>query len=142
MGILMRNFTGFTALALCFCAGTLFAQEMTGRGWTVSESEQRASGPSSLKMEAPFPVLVRKPIVYPSKAVRRGWEGQTVVAAEVLPDGSVGRTELARSSGYETLDHAAEDSIKTWKFSPPGESDESVPQYVDIPVTFKLKDAN
>mgnify|MGYP003833981713 FL=1 len=73
-------------------------------------------------------------------AVKKKWEGQTIVAAEVLPDGLVGRTALAKSSGHEILDAAAEDAIKTWKFEYPFENNAGAPpQYVDIPVTFKLQ---
>jgi protein TonB len=62
-----------------------------------------------------------------------------VIAAEVLPDGSVGRTALAKSSGHEVLDQAAEEAIQSWRFANETEKDEPVPQYVDIPVTFKLQ---
>jgi protein TonB len=79
-------------------------------------------------------------ILYPRKAIQKGWEGQTIVAAEVLADGSVGRTALAKSSGHDILDDAAQEAIKTWKFAFESEKDEVVPQHVDIPVNFKLKD--
>ena len=88
----------------------------------------------------PFPVLMPKAVIYPRKAVRKGWEGQTVVAAEILPDGSVGRMVLAKTSGHEMLDHAAQEAIKTWKFSAESGKAEAVPQYVDIPVLFKIED--
>jgi len=80
-----------------------------------------------------------KAIVYPRQAVRRGWEGQSVVAVEVLPDGSVGRTSLAKSSGHEVLDQAAQEAVRSWKFGTESEKEKAIPQYVDIPVTFKLR---
>ncbi|MBI4711433.1 MAG: energy transducer TonB, partial [Candidatus Omnitrophica bacterium] len=83
----------------------------------------------------PFPVLMPKAIVYPRKAIRKGLEGQAVVATEVLADGSVGRTALAKSSGHEILDHAAQDAVRTWKFAFESNQCDAVPQYVDIPVT-------
>ncbi len=142
------------ALMLWIFATTFFpaalAQEAAGPGWVAAESNRRPSNAISLtatrrkEMAAnalpPFPVLVPKAIVYPPRAVRKKWEGQVIVAAEVLPDGSVGRTALSRSSGHEMLDEAAENSIKTWKFEYPYENNgEAPPQYVDIPVTFKLQ---
>ena len=63
-----------------------------------------------------------------------------MVAAEILPGGTVGRMALAKSSGHEVLDQAAQEAIKTWKFSSESGKTEAVPQYVDIPVLFKLKD--
>jgi TonB family protein len=95
---------------------------------------------SQVEAIPPFPVLMPKTIVYPRKAVRKGWEGQAVVAAEVLADGSVGQTAVARSSGYGILDEAARDSIKTWKFGHANENkNEILPQFVDIPVMFRLQ---
>jgi protein TonB len=88
----------------------------------------------------PFPILMPKVVTYPQKAIRKGWEGQTVVAAEILPGGTVGRLALAKSSGHEVLDQAAQEAIKTWKFSAESGKTETVSQYVDIPVMFKLKD--
>jgi periplasmic protein TonB len=93
----------------------------------------------SVDRTPPFPVLMPKAVVYPLKAIRRGWEGQTVVAAEVLPDGSVGRMALAKTSGHEVLDQAAQEAIKTWKFSSESGKIETA-HYVDIPVNFKLED--
>lgn len=145
----------------------LYAQESAGQGWGVSEPRQRpsstislavtgsrydavrpiagtfspATGPNEIGEDPmpPFPVLMPKAIVYPRKAVRKGWEGQTVIAAEVLPDGSVGRTSLAKTSGHDVLDQAAQEAIQSWKFETESEKDEAVPQFVDIPVTFKLQ---
>ena len=155
-------------LILCFCSAELYAQEIAAQGWAVTEPGQHSSGtvaravtgsahdPSRSSSGAlipavilsqsgeegrpPFPVLMPKAIVYPQKAIRKGWEGKTVVAAEILPDGSVGRTALARSSGHEILDRAAQGAIQTWKFGPLKKGATDVPQYVDIPVTFKLED--
>jgi TonB family protein len=153
-------------LTMCVYLPGLFAQEMPGQGWgssaprrptneisitatqstydpSLSSSETLISGTVERKKQegsrAPFPILTPKAIVYPRKAVHRGWEGQTVVAAEVLPDGSVGRTALAKSSGHEVLDQAAKEAIQSWKFETELEKDQAVPQYVDIPVTFKLQ---
>jgi len=141
-------------LMWCFSSSALFAQETGGRVMPVSETKQEASRGITLGERSsvtayplrsgletqPFPVATPVKIVYPKKAIRKGWEGQTVVAAEVLPDGSVGKTALAKSSGHEVLDNAAQNAIETWKFGTESEKDEAVPQYVDIPVTFKLQE--
>ena len=102
----------------------------------ISPTTQQQVGEES---RPPFPVLTPKAVVYPKKAIRKGWEGQTVVAAEVLPDGSVGRTALTKTSGHEVLDQAAQEAIQSWKFGSESEKNKAVPQYVDIPVTFKLQ---
>ncbi len=154
-------------LTVCVCLPSLCAQEIAGQGWAAPEPRQRSSSAISMTVTGsthdlaressaaliptaipqqigeeslpPFPVLTSKAIVYPRKAIRRGWEGQTVVAAEVLPDGSVGRMALAKTSGHEVLDQAAQEGIKDWKFEIESKQDEAVPHFVDIPVTFKLQ---
>lgn len=154
-------------LTVCVCLPSLHAREMAGPGWGTSAPRQRSASAVSMtatesvsdssrssratlipavmhhesgdESRPPFPVLTPKVIVYPRKAVRRGWEGRAVVAAEVLPDGSVGRTALAKTSGHDVLDKAAEDAIRSWKFGTDSKKDEAVPQFVDIPVTFKLQ---
>ncbi len=142
-------------LTVCVCLPGLYAQEAANPVMPSSEVKREISRGVSLRdrqafnasplkspsQEAlPFPVLMPKAIVYPRKAVRRGWEGQAVVAAEVLPDGSVGRTALTKTSGHEVLDKAAEEAIRSWKFETDSEKGKSVPQFVDIPVTFKLQE--
>jgi len=151
----------------CVCLPGLYAQEAASQGWGTVEPKQRSSSAISMAVTEgryevarsvsgnfspnlgqnetakdfllPFPILMTKAIVYPRKAIHKGWEGQAVVAAEVLPDGSVGRTALAKSSGYEILDDAAQGFVRTWKFAPEIENDNATSQYVDIPVTFKLQ---
>lgn len=153
MDVLMK-IAGWMILTLCLCSAELCAQEISSRPVPTEVKQDVSRGVSLGDRQSlttcplrsfdqkilPFPVLTPKAIVYPRRAVRQGWEGQTVVAAEVLPDGSVGRTALAKTSGHEVLDQAAEKAIKDWKFSTESEKDMVVPQYVDIPVTFKLQD--
>jgi TonB family protein len=167
MGAFMIKVLMLIFLTVCGYLTPLYAQEVPVQGWSVPAPRQRSASaisvavtgsaydsprsasktliPAAIQHEngeeskPPFPILTPQVIVYPRKAVRRGWEGQTVIAAEVLPDGSVGQTALAKTSGHEVLDHAAEDAIKTWKFSEAPLKEDAVPQYVDIPVTFKLQ---
>ena len=164
----MKKILGIVTLIFCLSSSGLHAQEISGQGWTTSESGQRSSSTASLIVTgsvrdsagsslknfvpapvlngnmkdrmSPFPVSMPKAVTYPRQAIRKGWEGQTVVAAEILPGGTVGRMALAKSSGHEVLDQAAQEAIKTWKFSSESGKTEAVPQYVDIPVLFKLKD--
>ena len=168
MGVLAIRVIALMFLAACACPSGLYAREAATRDWSAVQSRSRSLNPLSLVVtgdrpnvvlsgagvlspaanrnegaegsRTPFPVLMPEAIIYPRKAVKKKWEGQTIVAAEVLPDGLVGRTALAKSSGHEILDAAAEDAIKTWKFEYPFENNAGAPpQYVDIPVTFKLQ---
>jgi TonB family protein len=150
----MIKIIAFVLLVACFCSAELCAREAVGQVMPSAEVKQEISRGVSLgdrqafnacplrspgQKTPPFPVLIPKAIVYPRRAVRHGWEGKTVVAAEVLPDGSVGRTAVAKSSGHKVLDQAAQEAIGSWEFGTESEKNEGVPQYVDIPVTFKLQ---
>lgn len=44
---------------------------------------------------------------YPEQARRRDLEGSLVLSVDVLPDGSIERVQILRSSGHELLDEAA-----------------------------------
>jgi len=44
---------------------------------------------------------------YPEQARRRNLDGSLVLSVDVLPDGSIERVQVLRSSGYELLDEAA-----------------------------------
>lgn len=163
----MIKIISLVLLTVCVCLPGLYAQESTTQGWAAGEPRQRSSNAISLaakeshyevarltpeafksavgqnetagKSLLPFPVLMPKAIVYPRKAIRKGWEGRAVVAVEIVPGGTVGRTALAKSSGHELLDNTAQEAIRTWKFGTESEKEDTVPQYVDIPVTFKLQ---
>jgi protein TonB len=67
----------------------------------------------------------------------RGEEGTVWLRLEVLPDGRVGKVEIARSSGFGSLDRAAARSAESWKFgfngNPPSES-----AWAKIPIRFEI----
>jgi protein TonB len=48
--------------------------------------------------------------------------------------------EINRSSGNDTLDRAAAEAIKRWRFSPARFGDKAVESWVKIPIEFRLKD--
>jgi protein TonB len=76
---------------------------------------------------------------YPISAYREKAQGTVVLRAEVLPDGSSGQVRLHRSSGFDALDEAALATVKRWRFKPATENGKPVKQWVDIPITFRLK---
>jgi len=75
---------------------------------------------------------------YPLLARRRGYAGVVVLSAEILTDGSVGRVEMKKPSGYELLDRAALAAVRGWKFSPGKRMGIPVTMWVDVPVRFEL----
>ncbi len=75
---------------------------------------------------------------YPLAARRRGLQG--VVLLEVLIDvnGKVRNLRLAESSGHNSLDQAALQSVRTWLFSPGTVGGKPQEMWVKVPVRFEL----
>jgi protein TonB len=114
----------------------------------VETQPQIAPEPSAPPDPAPAAVLVRArpdylnnpPPRYPRLARERGWEGTVLLRIEVLPDGTVGAIEVARSSNHRILDETAADAARRWRFTPARLGDETVRSFVEVPVTFRLID--
>lgn len=87
----------------------------------------------SLK-EAPLPIR------YPRWAVREGWEGNFVIAIEILKTGEVGRWEVMESTQHPLLDQAATEAVRQWKFNPATELGKPIVSCIQIPIHFRLKD--
>ncbi len=79
---------------------------------------------------------------YPSSARRRGIEGEVLIRVAVGADGAAGRIEILRSSGSTILDEAAVEALSRWRFEPAHAADVAVAGSIDIPVTFRLTDAD
>lgn len=77
---------------------------------------------------------------YPLAARRAGYEGKVIVKALIQTDGSAERVEVKKSSGYELLDRAALEAVKTWRFVPAKRGKEPIVEWVDIPWIFKLEE--
>ncbi|MFP5406193.1 MAG: energy transducer TonB [Gammaproteobacteria bacterium] len=58
------------------------------------------------------------PPPYPKLARRLGEEGDVLLDIRVERDGRVSEVRLERSSGFDRLDQAAMDTVRTWRFQP------------------------
>lgn len=76
---------------------------------------------------------------YPRIAQRRGHTGTVMLMVFVNKNGGAEKLRIFESSGYDSLDRAAEKAVANWRFEP-GTSD-GVPtgMWVKIPITFELK---
>ena len=86
----------------------------------------------------PALISVAKPILYPGWARRKGTEGLLVVALEILENGSVGRWQIIKSTGEESLDKAATKTFLTWKFQPAMKNGKPVKTCIQVPINFEL----
>ncbi len=86
----------------------------------------------------------RNPLpAYPASARRRAQQGTVTVSVLVGADGSVERAEVADSSGFDALDDAALETVRSrWRFVPARRGGHPVESWVLVPIRFALIEAN
>ncbi len=77
---------------------------------------------------------------YPLVARRMGYQGKVVLNVEVLAEGRAGEVRLQTSSGFDILDKAALQTVKTWKFSPAKRFGQPITQWFLVPIKFSLEE--
>jgi TonB family protein len=83
------------------------------------------------------------PPAYPAIARRREQQGTVTVKVLVGADGSVERAEIADSSGFDALDNAALETVRSrWRFVPARHDGLEVESWVLVPIRFALLEAN
>jgi len=75
---------------------------------------------------------------YPERARREGWEGIVILRVLVDREGKSRRVEVGQSSGFEVLDRAAVEGVKSWRFYPARYGDRLVETWVKVPIVFRL----
>lgn len=105
---------------------------------------QNASPPSPVQLDAEpdyrADYLNNPRPPYPMVARRMGYNGKVILNVEVLAEGRAGQVLLHKSSGYDILDNAALQTVKTWKFSPAKRFGQPVTQWFLVPIKFSLED--
>lgn len=100
-------------------------------GSPVAASPGRTIGARAISSPRPY---------YPMTARRRGLEGRVLLRVRVSPSGVPDVVELAESSGVASLDDAAAEAVRRWRFSPALRDGVAVAALVDIPVRFRLEE--
>lgn len=77
--------------------------------------------------------------VYPPVARRSGDQGTVMLKVLVSPEGAPLRIELDQSSGSKSLDGAALEAVKGWRFVPARRGTQNIEGWVRVPVVFKLE---
>lgn len=119
------------------------AKEGVGRGdaeiETGSMGQEGGGGSPALVFVQANYVHNPKP-EYPERARREGWEGTVLLRVLVDQEGKSRRIEVSHSSGFETLDRAAIEAVKLWRFHPARYGERKVESWVKIPIIFRLAD--
>jgi len=79
---------------------------------------------------------------YPSDALRMRQEGVVMLNVQVSADGRASSVSLKRSSGVPSLDDAALEAVRRWTFEPAMQAGFPVASQVEVPVRFRLEQAN
>lgn len=95
-------------------------------------------GASSARRTAPCCLASFRP-PYPSQARQNGQEGSVIIRVHIAADGSVSSLAVRRSSGYASLDEAALNGVRQWRFAPARQGAHAVDGYFDVDVSFQLE---
>jgi periplasmic protein TonB len=86
---------------------------------------------------------INPPPIYPAIARRRDQQGTVTIRALIGADGIVERAEIAESSGFDSLDDSALDTVRRrWRFVPARRDDAPVESWVLVPIRFSLTEAH
>jgi len=76
---------------------------------------------------------------YPSASRQLGEQGKVLLRVLVNTDGAVEQITLRKSSGYDRLDQAAQETVQKWRFVPARRGEQVVSAWVVVPVSFSLE---
>jgi TonB family protein len=77
---------------------------------------------------------------YPESARKEGWEGTVLLSVLVDRQGKAETIDVSRSSGFPTLDRAAAETVRHWRFRPARLGEKRIESWVRIPIIFRLAD--
>lgn len=89
--------------------------------------------------DLPKKLAVNAPPPYPPDAWQAGIEGRVVLKAKIDVDGTVDDISVETSSGHKSLDKAALDAVKRWKFEPARRFGRAIVYEVAVPVRFSIR---
>jgi protein TonB len=75
---------------------------------------------------------------YPAIARRTGEQGRVLLRVLVSTAGTAESVEVRTTSGSPRLDHAAQETVRHWRFVPARQGDRAVAAWVLVPISFTL----
>ena len=113
--------------------------EITTDGHLSDRDNGKATTPEQFLLMAKY-FYAPKP-EYPEQARREGWEGTVLLTILVNAEGRPEKIVLSRSSGFASLDTAARETVKQWRFQPARNGTVQVQSWVKVPIVFALAEA-
>jgi|GEM_PF-4829229 len=99
---------------------------------TESEPKENLKRTKARLLSSPTPE-------YPEAARRQGLEGVVHLLLQVNEQGTVDDVQITQGSGHDSLDQAAVDVARNWKFAPARLGNTAIATKVAIPVRFRLE---
>ncbi len=90
------------------------------------------------KIDRQVALATRPQPVYPVQALRAREQGTVLVLAQVDINGHVSDARVVRRSGSSTLDRAASNEVRRWKFEPALHDGQPIVASVEVPVSYRL----
>lgn len=113
--------------------------EGAGKSVVASRTPDSAPGGAIVRAARPKGGYQVRP-VYPESARRAGIQGTTLLRIHIEVDGHVSDVSVQRSAGHQSLDEAAADAVRRWRFEPALNSAGPVSMWAVVPVEFRISD--
>lgn len=109
---------------------------------SASTARQQSSN-SVAQTVGTTPIKPARPIsnpnpMYPPGAVQQGLEGRVILSVTIATSGEVIKVTVAESCGHQSLDQAALDAVRRWRFSPATREGKPVEWTARLPIRFRL----
>lgn len=95
------------------------------------------AGPADVSSASPPTPLDSPAPPYPVEAFRNGESGTVLLRVHVDAAGVPVGVDLVQSSRSRSLDRAASDAVKRWRFRPAQRGGQAVPGDVQVPIAFR-----
>ena len=106
----------------------------------IADASTQTNRPAPTLAPGSVPVPISKPAMkYPAEALRNGETGKVVVRIEVGVDGEPTAVSIVSRSGSRSLDRAAVQAAKRWRFRPAQQNGRAIAAAVEVPIAFTLE---
>jgi len=118
---------------------TLAARPTVARTMLAKATRPGKSVVSPTRIDRDVALTTRPRPVYPAQALRTREQGTVLVLAHVDTSGQVSDARVVRRSGSPTLDRAAPNEVRRWKFAPALHDGQPIVASVEVPVSYRLE---
>lgn len=104
-----------------------------------AQSSPASRQQSGAQYDAPPQTVYNPSPTYPPQALAAGLTGRVLLKVTVASDGTVTAASVHRSSGVDSLDQAALETVRRWRFEVPRISGVASRRVIGVPINFELQ---